>query len=52
MNIFLYQGGARRPWAEATCKVLIEGSLFEQCRLRLSGEENLYYEDCKYDGCG
>lgn len=41
----------RESWAVASCKVIMEGHVFKQCREKVTNYED-FYNDCLYDSCG
>lgn len=41
----------RKEWAEDSCKIITDGSVFAACRKVVTSFHD-YYKECKYDACG
>ena len=51
MPIFPQVNTNRVDWAKTTCRIIKEGSLFEECRSKVVNYDE-FYKECLYDACG
>jgi len=51
MLLLMQSNPGRADWAKSTCRIIIEGHEFEECRKKVS-DYQLFYKDCLYDTCG
>lgn len=51
--IFIFlssQGSNRETWAETTCKIILEGDAFSDCR-KLNADVRSFYDNCVVQAC-